>query len=209
MSTYFSLFPKVSYNKIPVIDITRRNIFLSYLNSNPFVFLPYTIKEKEKPEDISLYYYGSVKYTWLVLLANNILDPYYDWPLDEEQFNLYLMSKYKDIINLKGVELIDWLKNNQIYDNVVYYYKENNNDVISLNPESFETEYELDEAGNIIRDEYGRKIIISRTIPIEWTPMRIYDYEYQLNENKREIKLVDRNNLSQIEKEFKKLMSNK
>lgn len=78
--------------------------------------------------------------------------------------------------------------------------------IIKLNPDSFVTTYLKDEEGNILRTENGRRIIVSRIIPTGWLPLRVYDYEFQLNENKREIRLVDRKYVSQIEKEFRKIM---
>lgn len=79
-------------------------------------------------------------------------------------------------------------------------------EIIKLSPESFVTTYLRDEEGNILKTERGRRIIVDRIVPTGWIPLRIYDYEKQLNDNKREIKLVDKRYVTQIEKEFKKLM---
>lgn len=79
--------------------------------------------------------------------------------------------------------------------------------IIKVNPESFETLYLRAEDGSILTTESGKKIIVQRIIPAEYKAVRIYDYEHQLNENKKEIKLVDRKYLIQIEKEFKRLMN--
>lgn len=75
-------------------------------------------------------------------------------------------------------------------------------DQIKLSPDSFRTIYLRKENRVILRTEAGRKIVVDRIIPEEWTPYRIYDYERALNENKREIFLVDRSLLPQIEDEF-------
>jgi hypothetical protein len=37
--------------------------------------------------------YGDVKYTWVVLLMNNIVS-LYDWPMMNSEFELYLIGKY-------------------------------------------------------------------------------------------------------------------
>lgn len=79
-------------------------------------------------------------------------------------------------------------------------------EIIKLSPDSFVSTYLRDEEGNILKTENGRRIIVDRIIPSGWIPLRIYDYEKQLNENKREIRLVDVRYVSQIEKEFRKLM---
>lgn len=131
MSDYFSKFPNIQYQNAFVKDITRKSKFVDKYLSDPKVFLPYTVQEGERPEDIAYYYYGTVDGTWLVLLANNIIDPYFDWYMDEEQFNKYLIEKYRDESGKEGFEVIDWTKNQTIQDNVAFYYR----DVDSLNPE--------------------------------------------------------------------------
>jgi hypothetical protein len=205
MSQYFSKFPIITYGKQQVRDITKRFGFINDLKRDPYLFLPYTIKEKQKPEDIAYYYYGSVDDTWIVLLCNNITDPYTQWPLDEDLFNKYFISKYSEFSGKKGTDVLVWGQNTSIYDNIVYYYKENEvTKIISrLSPESVDTEYDLDLNDDFILDELtGRKRILSQTPPVGYFPIRIYEYEYQLNENRREILLVDRKYKSLIKEEF-------
>lgn len=121
MSNYFDKMPIINYNGYQVRDLTRRNRFLPVSISNPYLFLPYTITDEDRPEDIAYYYYGSTDYTWLVLLANNIIDTYHDWPLKEEDFNKYLINKYEKASGKKGYEVVDWTQNENISDNIVYY----------------------------------------------------------------------------------------
>jgi hypothetical protein len=134
---YFSKFPLIKYQEIFVTDITRRTNFIEQNLSDPYVFLPYTVKDGEKPEDIALLYYGSVDYTWLVLLSNNINDPYSEWYITEDDFHRYLIDKYSTLSGKKDFEVIDWLKNETIKDNIVYYYletdgTENLNDILDI-----------------------------------------------------------------------------
>lgn len=75
-------------------------------------------------------------------------------------------------------------------------------DRIVLAPESFRTLYLQTEDGLILQTESGRRIIVDRIVGEDWTPFRIYDYELRLNENKRNIVLVDKKYLPQIEKEL-------
>ena len=79
-------------------------------------------------------------------------------------------------------------------------------DVVKITPESFRTLYLRAEDGTIIKTENGKRIIIKRVIPEEWFPVNVYDYEKELNENKKEILLVDRDYYKQIDKEFRKLI---
>lgn len=75
-------------------------------------------------------------------------------------------------------------------------------DIIKLAPDSFRTIFLRKEDRVILRTEAGRRIWIKKIIPEEWVPYRVYEYEQALNDNKRNIQLVDRTYLSQIEKEL-------
>lgn len=79
-------------------------------------------------------------------------------------------------------------------------------DKIILNPDSFRTLYLRKEDNIILRTEKGRRIYIKKIIPEEWVPTRVYDYEYELNENKRNIMLVDKQYLPIVEKDLKRLL---
>jgi hypothetical protein len=129
MSNYFEKLPTINYLGRNVKDISRRVNFMKKTISNPYVFLPYTVEEGDRPEDIAHYYYGSTDYTWLVYLSNNMIDPYHDWPLSQENFDQYLIQKYQRRSGRKGYEVIDWLQDENITENVVYYYKEVSDDV--------------------------------------------------------------------------------
>jgi hypothetical protein len=74
--------------------------------------------------------------------------------------------------------------------------------IIKLSPDSFRTLFLRTEDNRILRAESGNRIVVSRVIPEQWAPYRVYEYEQALNENKRNIQLIDRNYLSQIEKEL-------
>jgi hypothetical protein len=76
-------------------------------------------------------------------------------------------------------------------------------DQVILAPESFRTIYLRKEDRVILRTEQGRKIIIKRIIPDEWQAYRIYEYERDRNEAKKEIFLFDNRFLPQLTREFK------
>lgn len=79
-------------------------------------------------------------------------------------------------------------------------------DRLILNPDSFRTLYLRGEDNVILRTENGKRIVVQKIVPEEWTPTRIYDYEYQLNENKRNILLIDKQYLPIVEKDLKRLL---
>jgi hypothetical protein len=120
---YFENFPIVKYDGVEVRDITRRNSILKSVMDNPLAYQPYTIEEGERAEDIAYYYYGSTDYVWLVYLANNIVDPYHQWPKNTEDFNNYLIDKYRDTSGKEGNDILDWTRE-ESDDNIIYYYRE-------------------------------------------------------------------------------------
>ena len=128
-SRYFSFFPKVQYSGKEVVDISKRVKVLDFLYGKNADYLAYTITEGEKAEDIAYYYYGDIGKVWLVYLANNIIDPYSEWPLTKEQFDNMLMTKYKTQSGAKGYNIITWTQNTSITTNIVYYQNKENPDL--------------------------------------------------------------------------------
>lgn len=127
MSKYFSNYPLIQYQGKTVRDITRRSKVIEETLRDPYVFLPYTVMEGEKPEDVANGYYGSVDDTWIVLLSNNITDPYTQWPMSDAEFDQYFINKYAKIARKEGTDVLAWGQDETRTDNIVYYYKEVDN----------------------------------------------------------------------------------
>jgi hypothetical protein len=70
---YFEYFPLVTFNNRLLTDITRRVNIYDTILSNPYVFLPYTIESGYRPEHVAQFYYGDVKYVWLVYLSTKTI----------------------------------------------------------------------------------------------------------------------------------------
>ena len=121
---YFENFPDIVYEGKRVKDITRRAEFIKSVSNNPYLHLPYTVKEGERPEDVANFYYGSPDYVWLVLMANNMTDPYHDWPLSTNEFHDFIIEKYTEVSGETGQDVIDWTQSDETEDNIVYYYRE-------------------------------------------------------------------------------------
>lgn len=77
-------------------DITQHARIAERLRQYESSFYEYVIQEGERPDTIAEKLYGSVDYTWVILIVNNILS-LYDWPLTYSEFNAYLTSKYGSI----------------------------------------------------------------------------------------------------------------
>ena len=97
---YFSKFPKLLYdlnndgNYKLVPDIFRRIKVRSKIKDNISLYDKYDVAEGETPETVAFKVYGDTNYFWVVCLMNNIVNRYYDWPLDEHVFQEYVKDKY-------------------------------------------------------------------------------------------------------------------
>lgn len=186
---YFKYFPNINYNSKSVVDITRRTKIIEQLYSKPLSFLPYTINDGERPEDIALYYYDDAGKVWLVFLANNIIDPISQWPLSSKDFDQMMISKYGANAMADGyitdTQIISWTGTSDHSKNILYY---KNSDGIQITKDT----YDFD---------------TSPTKSTDWTAVRIYDYEIELNEKKRNIFLFNKTYANQAEYELKELLS--
>ena len=103
MAKFFPQFPKIEYNLSGkngntnvVTDIFRRVKIRSKIADNVSLLDKYDVAEGEKPEDIAYKIYGDADYFWVITLVNNIVNRYYDWPLDSFSFQEYVKDKYSN-----------------------------------------------------------------------------------------------------------------
>ena len=88
-----SSFPKTTYTFYPngvngasadiveVVDMMRRVRFLDTFGAIKN-YKTYTIQGGETPDIVSTKLYGSSEWYWLIMLFNNMTDPFSDWPRD-------------------------------------------------------------------------------------------------------------------------------
>lgn len=94
MAGYFNFFPSFNYANNLATNVLAKIKFSESVQENFAVFYPYTIQQGERADQISAKYYDDPSYDWIIYLSNNILDPYYDWPMTTNQFNEYINLKY-------------------------------------------------------------------------------------------------------------------
>ena len=99
---YFEKFPITNYSNNNVVDITKRSTLLNNVYNNPYVFYPYEIIN-ERADQLSYRYYGDQFQSWILYLSNKIMDPYYEWYLNDSEFNNFIISKYEtfEMANIK------------------------------------------------------------------------------------------------------------
>jgi len=178
MSEYFSNFPRIQYdisgtnstspNYTVAVNLLVRQKFRQAIEDDITLFYPYVIPEEiTRPELLSNQVYGDVKYTWIIFLINNILDPVWQWPMDEKKFRKFIENKYGSVSQAKLT---------------VHHYEK----IINHRVEATGTSDPIPE--RTLEIDYTTY----RTIPID--DKRIvyaYEYEKDLNETYRSIQLVD------------------
>ena len=108
---YFNQFPGIDYdlkgdgNRTIVTDIFRRVKARSKIADNVTLFDSYDVAEGEKPEDVAYKIYGDSDYFWVVTLVNNIVNRYYDWPLDSYSYQQYINDKYSNPMGIHHYEI--------------------------------------------------------------------------------------------------------
>ena len=80
MATFFAKYPKLLFNNRLVTDIIARTSIRERYSDKLSIFYPYTLQEGDTPEIIAEKYYGDPEKHWIVLLANNIIDPFFEFP---------------------------------------------------------------------------------------------------------------------------------
>lgn len=192
--SYFKNFPRINYNGVRSFNILSRAKVLEDLIRQFTIFYPYNIQQDERPDQIALKYYGSEEYTWLVFLSSQIYDPYYQFPLPEKELREYTRRKY----NLKRDEILNYVVHYE-YTGIV---TEQDEDVDVIPEEVARVTWKMSPTTyNYLKEQ-------DLTNVQGWSPVTAYDFELRANDSRRNIDLVSRQYLSQIEREIKRVFRN-
>jgi hypothetical protein len=97
MAHFFNRFQKTVYNGYVCKNIMARIRIAQALDEDNLALLPYTLKDGDRPDNIAFSYYGDPHMDWIIYITNNILDPHFDWPLDEKSLQEFIRNKYGSI----------------------------------------------------------------------------------------------------------------
>ena len=98
---YFSRFVKIQYgfdkdNFIIVTDVMKRVKVKDKVLNEFSLYDKYDVQSGDTPESIAFKHFGNADFHWVILLTNNIVDRYYDWPMSEQEFEFFLKDKYTE-----------------------------------------------------------------------------------------------------------------
>jgi len=98
--SYFDMFPNIYYSakgdgKFTIMkDLLARVKLIANVKDNILGFDYYDVKDGETPEMIAHKYYGDVNLHWTILVVNDVIDYYEDWPMSVQRFEQFVKDKY-------------------------------------------------------------------------------------------------------------------
>ncbi len=170
--SYFSKFPKFEYTqngKTGIItDILRRSSFISEYKPYTDLYSSYTVLEGETPQSLAYRYYGAATYHWIILMFNELHNPYFEWPVDSLTLKNICIDKYSELY--------------------MYMVKHYETDGLVV--------------GQVKEFVDKNTVWIPPDVVVGATPISFYDYEEQLNDEKRQILILRPELLGEFVKQF-------
>lgn len=174
--------------------LARASVKPSLFN-NSALFYTYDIQDGDTPEIIAYKYYGDVYRYWIVLFANQILDPQWQWPMSAKTFDRYIVEKYP---------------NTDVYGTVYEYTKTITTTDLTTNIQTTNTvvisQQEFQQFQAITKTftlPSGAQVAVSEVA----NTVSIYEWEVQQNEKNRSIKILNSSYMTEVEQQLKSLMS--
>jgi len=203
---YFDTLPKIvtrDQNGSPIIltNLIARARLLEKFRNNPMLFYEYAIQDGDSPEIVAEKYYGNPYRYWVVLLSNELLNPLWDWPLDYNNFLAYIDTKYATDANTAAMTPFEYT-NTEIYSysKIVKITNDENEDITTIR--ITEDDYNALVQSNTTYSVANTNVTVSTTKETK----TIFDYEYDLNESRRQIKILNNSYVGNFEEEFSSLM---
>lgn len=112
-------FPIIEYSSgINIHDYYYRiDIIQNYVKNNITNFFVYNLEYGDTPESVSMKFYGTPEYWYLILMANNIQEPFYEWILTDDECMMYARTRSYQKYGCKDKEEFEkYLSEIAIYD---------------------------------------------------------------------------------------------
>jgi len=221
---YFQQFPQILYSFDTanndfrtVVNILDRALIIPQVLAQGYVFYPYNYKDQDKPEVVAFKYYGDTKRHWMVMYANQIIDPWNDFALNQSDFNNNVIAQYGSLANassnLHHVEVHTTTvtvsplgaSNTETVVTILdspYVYNFSTGQVQNITlPTIMNPTISLGSTTTVTHD--GSTVTISQVM----IAVSALTYLQQQNEAKRTIQLLDKQYAPTLEKQFQELLA--
>lgn len=206
---YNQNFRQKTFNNEIATDIFYRTKFREITKNENVSYYYYTVKDGETPEQLAFRYFGHPLDYWILMYANDIVDPFYDWPMSNKNFNEFIKDKYGSI-EYAQTTVHHYEKIVQTTDSKT---GEISRRILEIDYEDARTnkgeELPLDDFVSLAVDYYPNipgtfRDGSSATMVISRDSQTIYDWEYDRNEAKRNIKVVKKEYIPSIKREMER-----
>ena len=205
MSNYFSKVPDIEYvNRLPdssIGDYIRvKNIFTGVsiredILQDLTVFEKFQIVGDDRPDNVAFEFYEDSNLDWLVLKCNNIINVQSEWPLTQMDLDEYLLDKYGDY--------------NTLYNGIHHYETKEikNSKGVIIVPEGLQVSenYKVTYF-DLALGQHRSSLIEEKNIA---TSITNYDYEINIENEKRNIYLLKPGYTSLVEEDLEREMKYK
>jgi hypothetical protein len=215
---YFNNLPKIatidySGNAIVLTNIMVRAEIIPNLLNNPLLFYSYDVRDDDTPEIIASKYYGDPYRYWIVLFANQLIDPQWNWPMNSNLFTSFVVDKYKSAAANNLSISVNTITPGQVISytqSTIQNYVKTVTTIDSTTSNVTSTDYyiSLDSYNNTVESSKTRNFPTGAQVieKVTKSTQTIYDYETKVNESRRSIHLVNSSYVSSFELQFYNLM---
>ena len=99
---YFNYFPQIAYDVRGKKDKLRISVITNVLVrnrkkleiTNVSLFEEYFVRDGDRADTLAFQFYNDSTLHWIIMYANYITNPYYDWPLTYFDLQKFIAKKY-------------------------------------------------------------------------------------------------------------------
>ena len=213
MAKYFNYFPKTYYypsyestSADVVTNIISRFGFEQSFKENSITYYEYSIQDGDTPEIIASKIYNSPERHWIVLAMNDIVDPQYDWPLNQQTLINFIDSKYTSNANTTaGQSGLEWAQANTKKYLKIQTRTDNASGLAVVD----KIEIDANTYANVVNSTETYTLQNGYTVKLDTSKetKTYFQYEVEKNDSKRTIKILKDEFVESVESEFKRIMA--
>lgn len=211
MAKYFNYFPQTYYafsddmNAVNVVtNLTNKFSFEDSFKNNTALFYEYSVIDGETPEILAHKIYGSSERHWIILAMNDIYNPQTDWPIENRALHEIIDLTYTPNANTaNGQTGLEWAQTN------IHSYYKIETQVDNSTTEEYKKTTRIDSSGFGLISSVEKTHTLDSghtiTIKLDRESKTYYQYEMDVNDNKRTIKILKPEHVSAVEQEFQSI----
>jgi len=230
---YFRYFPTLDYDlddngsTRQAVDLFRISKLITGVNDNISFYRNYTIQDGERPDHVSKNLYDTTDYHWTFFIVNeNLKNLYQDWPKSRQKFDEYIEHTYTTLY--LGVNAYDFFDKFQVGETLQGLQSNATAKLVRKNTSLGWIEVES-VSGTFRANEIVRGLISQDFVTINgsgsfkdaahhyedsdgnWVERSVpnaaivtyADYDFEQNENKREIRVIRPEFVDKVAKQFR------